>query len=77
MVKTIWMRVLISIAAKWQCISLFAFAVQVNESIFLNIITNGLYTSEHYIAVAADLGWYIKECLWRKHPLYLELTQNN
>jgi hypothetical protein len=24
------------------------------ESIFLNIITNGLYTSEHYIVVAAD-----------------------
>jgi hypothetical protein len=22
-------------------------------------------------------GWYIKECLWRKHLLYLELIQNN
>jgi hypothetical protein len=30
------------------------------ESIFLNIITNGLYTSEHYIVVAADLGGTLK-----------------
>jgi nickel-dependent lactate racemase len=29
------------------------------ESIFLNIITNGLYTSEHYI-VAADSGGTLK-----------------
>jgi hypothetical protein len=56
MVKTIWMHVLVSIAAKWQCISEFAFAVHVTESVFLNIITNGLDTSEHYIVVAADSG---------------------
>jgi hypothetical protein len=30
------------------------------ESIFLNIITNGLYTSEHYIVVAADSGGTLK-----------------
>jgi hypothetical protein len=60
MVKTIWMRVLISITAKWQCISKFAFAVHMTESIFLNIITNGLYTSEHYIVVAADSGGTLK-----------------
>jgi hypothetical protein len=29
-------------------------------SIFFNIITNGLYTSEHYIVVAADLGGTLK-----------------
>jgi hypothetical protein len=60
MVKTIWMHVLVSIAAKWQCISWFVFAVHVTESIFLNIITNGLCTSEHYIVVAADSGGTLK-----------------
>jgi hypothetical protein len=30
------------------------------ESIFLNIITNGLYTSEHYIVAAADSGGTLK-----------------
>jgi hypothetical protein len=30
------------------------------ESIFLNIITNGLYTSEHHIVVAADSGGTLK-----------------
>jgi hypothetical protein len=30
------------------------------ESIFLNIITNGLYISEHYIVVAADFGGTLK-----------------
>jgi hypothetical protein len=52
----------VSIAAKWQCtrISLFAFAVHVTESIFLNIIANGLYTSESYIVVAADSGGTLK-----------------
>jgi hypothetical protein len=30
------------------------------ESVFWNIITNGLYTSEHYIVVAADLGGALK-----------------
>jgi hypothetical protein len=34
--------------------------VHVIESIFLNIITNGLYTSEHYIVVAADSGGALK-----------------
>jgi hypothetical protein len=60
MVKTIWMHVLVITAAKWQCISWFAFAVHVTESIFLNIITNGIYTSEHYIVVAADSGGTLK-----------------
>jgi hypothetical protein len=60
MVKTVWMHVLVSIAAKWQCISKFDFAVYVTESIFLNIITNGLYTSEDYIVVAADSGGTLK-----------------
>jgi hypothetical protein len=32
----------------------------VTESIYLNIITNGLYTSEHYIVEAADLGGTLK-----------------
>jgi hypothetical protein len=32
----------------------------VTESIFLNIITNGLYKNEHYIVVAADLGGTLK-----------------
>jgi hypothetical protein len=32
----------------------------VTESIFLNIIANGLYTSEHYIVVAADSGGALK-----------------
>jgi hypothetical protein len=32
----------------------------VTESIFLNIITNGLYTSEHYTVVAADSGGTLK-----------------
>jgi hypothetical protein len=54
------MHVLVSIAVKWQCISQFAFAVHVTESIFLNIITNGLYTSEHYIVVAADSDGTLK-----------------
>jgi hypothetical protein len=54
------MHVLVSIAAKWQCISLFVFVVHVTESIFLNIIINGLYTSEHYIVVAADSGGALK-----------------
>jgi hypothetical protein len=30
------------------------------ESIFLNIITNVLYTFEHYIVVAADSGGTVK-----------------
>jgi hypothetical protein len=30
------------------------------ESVFLNIITNGLYTSEHYIVVASDSGGTLK-----------------
>jgi hypothetical protein len=30
------------------------------ESIFLNIITNGFYTSEHYNVVAADSGGALK-----------------
>jgi hypothetical protein len=60
MVKTIWMHVLVSIAAKWQCISSFAFAVHLTESIFMNIITNGLYISEHYTVVAADSGGTLK-----------------
>jgi hypothetical protein len=30
------------------------------ESIFLNIITNGLYTYEYYIVVAADSGGTLK-----------------
>jgi hypothetical protein len=50
------MHILVSIAAKWK----FAFTVHVTESIFLNIITNGLYTSEHYIVVAADSGGTLK-----------------
>jgi hypothetical protein len=54
------MHVLVIIAAKWQCISSFAFAVHVTVSVFLNIITNGLYTSEHYIVVAADSGGILK-----------------
>jgi hypothetical protein len=33
---------------------LIYFAVHVTKSVFLNIITSGLYTSEHYIIVAAD-----------------------
>jgi hypothetical protein len=33
-----------------------AFAIHV----ILNIITNGLYTSEHYIVVAADTGGALK-----------------
>jgi hypothetical protein len=32
----------------------------VTESVFLNIIANGLYTSENYIVVAADLGGILK-----------------
>jgi hypothetical protein len=56
------MHVLVIIVAKWQCISSFAFAVRVTESIFLNIITNSLYTSEHCIVVAADSGGTL-ECL--------------
>jgi hypothetical protein len=60
MVKTISVHVLVSNAATWQGISLFAFAVHVTESIFLNIIINGLYTSEHYIVVAADSGGTLK-----------------
>jgi hypothetical protein len=60
MVKTIWVHVLVSIAAKWHCISSFAFAVHVTETLFLNIITSGLYTSEHYIVVAADSGGTLK-----------------
>jgi hypothetical protein len=32
----------------------------VTESIFLNIITNGLYTSEYYIVLAADVGGTLK-----------------
>jgi dUTPase len=54
------MHVLVSIAAKWQCISQFTFAVHVTESIFLNIITNSLYTSKHYIVVATDSGGTLK-----------------
>jgi hypothetical protein len=49
-----------SIAAEWQCISSFNLTLHVIESIFLNIITNGLYTSEHYITVAADSGGTLK-----------------
>jgi hypothetical protein len=30
------------------------------ESVFLNIITNGLSTSEHYIVVAADSSGTLK-----------------
>jgi hypothetical protein len=36
------------------------------ESIFLNIITNGLYTSENYIAVAADSGGTLKSAYEEK-----------
>jgi hypothetical protein len=54
------MLVLVDIAAKRQCISYFAFAVRVTESIFLNIIINSLYTFEHYIVVAADSGGKLK-----------------
>jgi hypothetical protein len=54
------MHVLVSITAKQQRISQFVFAVHMTESIFLNIITNGLYTSEHYISVAADSGGTLK-----------------
>jgi hypothetical protein len=60
MVRTILMHILVSIVAKWQCISSFAFAVHMTESVFLNIITNGLYTSEYYIVMAADLGGTLK-----------------
>jgi hypothetical protein len=60
MVKTISMHVLVSIAGKWQCISSFTFAVHATESIFLNIITNSLYTSEHYFAVTTDSGGTLK-----------------
>jgi hypothetical protein len=38
----------------------FLIAVHVTESIFLNIITNGLYISEHYIVVVADSGGTLK-----------------
>jgi hypothetical protein len=39
---------------------LFAVAVHVTDSLFLNIITNGLYTSEYYIVMAADSGGTLK-----------------
>jgi hypothetical protein len=32
----------------------------VAESVFLNIITNGLYTSEQYIVMAVDSGGTLK-----------------
>jgi hypothetical protein len=38
----------------------FTFALQVTESIFLNIFTYGLYTYEYYIVVAADSGGALK-----------------
>jgi hypothetical protein len=72
MVKTILMHVLISIAAKWQCI---AFAVHVTESIFLNIITNGLYTSEHHIVVAADSGGTLKRAYEQKSAILRVYTK--
>jgi hypothetical protein len=34
--------------------------LHVIDSIFLNMITNGLSTSEHYIVVAADSGGTLK-----------------
>jgi hypothetical protein len=78
MVKRILMHVLVSIAAKWKCISWFAFAVHVTESIFLNVITNGVYTSEHYIVVAADSGGTLKSA-YRKNICYTYslYVQNN
>jgi hypothetical protein len=39
---------------------LFAFAVHITESIFLNAITDRLYISEHYIVVAADSSGTLK-----------------
>jgi hypothetical protein len=39
---------------------LICFSVNVTESVFLNIITSGLYTSEHHIVVAADSGGTLK-----------------
>jgi hypothetical protein len=48
----------------------------VTESIFLNLITNGLYTSEHYIVVATDSGGTLKSA-YEENLLYLGLIQNN
>jgi hypothetical protein len=69
------MHVLVSIAAKWQCISQFAFAVHVTESIFLNIITNGLHTSEHYVVVA-DSGGTLKSAYKENICYTYEVIQN-
>jgi hypothetical protein len=44
------------------------------ESVFLNIITNGLYTYEHYIVVAADSGG--KRVLMKKTSAILRAYTN-
>jgi hypothetical protein len=54
----------------------------VTESIFLNTITNGLYTSEHYIVVAADSGGtskstYKENICYTVKPLLTDLYGEN
>jgi hypothetical protein len=46
------------------------FDAHVTESIFLNIITNGLYTSENYIVVAANSGGTLKSAYEENICLY-------
>jgi hypothetical protein len=46
------------------------------ESVFLNKITNSLYTSEHYVVVAADSSGTLKSA-YEENVLCLELIQNN
>jgi hypothetical protein len=66
MVKTIWMHVLVKFYGKVTMHFLICFfSVHVIVSIFVNIITNGLYTSEHYIVVAADSGGTLKSAYER------------
>jgi hypothetical protein len=58
--------------------SLILFTIYVIESIFLNIVTNGLSTSEHFIVVFADLGGTLKRLYRYKTTLsVLGVIQNN
>jgi hypothetical protein len=53
----------------------FAFTIHMTDSIFLNIITNSLCTSEHYIVVAADLGDMLKSAFHKTSAILRAKTK--